>query len=565
MGIAYSDYYNRIGHLLDDTASLAKSLSLPISENILEKINDASVKLNDQVPLRLVFVGEFSAGKSSIISALTGENIYIDPDVATTRISEYKWNGLSLVDTPGIQAEDVDTDHDLIAREATVGADLVLFVISNELFNQRLANHLSFIISNNGLGLYKKTFIIVNKIDRETNSDEVLIKEIVNVLGTYQEIPIYFCSASKYLQAIQNSSVEMKERFERQSRFHELIKRINYFVDDAGANGRLTTPISLINDSLERIKEALVETNEGKNQLELLRRKRRVFQKLQERLDAIRKDKKQQVYSAVVSQANDSVEQLSELSGPEEFKELFESGLKTKESEISNIYEELEIDSRNAFDSASKELDEIDNSPLGIKVSELDTYRVKTSDISLPKGRPKNSDILPSMLNPLVKNKSLHKILENAGKDSKGIRDIYYTVSKKISNKKFKPWEAVKIGEKAAKWLGRVGKAMPYFAAALDVYVQYNEERKKEEKERYFANLRNGLRSAFIEQARLESEDLEKKAIETYKDPIQEGMNNINFQENQIANASDIKESLNKQVSSIREKITILRNEIYSG
>ena len=170
-------------------------------------------------------------------------------------------------------------------------------------------------------------------------------------------------------------SSPIKERFERQSRFLELIKGINSFVDDAGANGRLSTPISVISECLEQIQSAVAETIEEKSKLELIRRQRRVLQKLQQRLAEIRKTWKQQAYSTVVSQANDSVEQLSELSKPEDLETLFEAGLKKADGEIVQLYEGLEIDVREALDQASAELDEIGNSPLGKQVAMFETER----------------------------------------------------------------------------------------------------------------------------------------------------------------------------------------------
>ena len=50
-------------------------------------------------------MGQYSSGKSNIISALTGrKDIKIDANVATDIVSEYLWNNIVLMDTPGILA-----------------------------------------------------------------------------------------------------------------------------------------------------------------------------------------------------------------------------------------------------------------------------------------------------------------------------------------------------------------------------------------------------------------------------------------------------------------------------
>lgn len=58
--------------------------------------------LEDEKPIKLVFIGQYSAGKSSIIKMLTGQNVAIGAKITTDESSVYTWNGLEVVDTPGI-------------------------------------------------------------------------------------------------------------------------------------------------------------------------------------------------------------------------------------------------------------------------------------------------------------------------------------------------------------------------------------------------------------------------------------------------------------------------------
>jgi predicted GTPase len=54
-------------------------------------------------PWNLVATGEYNAGKSTLLMALTGDPaIEIDADVATDVATEYRWNDILLVDTPGV-------------------------------------------------------------------------------------------------------------------------------------------------------------------------------------------------------------------------------------------------------------------------------------------------------------------------------------------------------------------------------------------------------------------------------------------------------------------------------
>ena len=91
--------------------------------------------------IRLVFAGQYSAGKSSILKMLTGrEDIAIDAGITTQETHSYNWDGIEIVDTPGIHTQ-LRPDHDQISYEAIASADMLVFVITNELFDSYIADH----------------------------------------------------------------------------------------------------------------------------------------------------------------------------------------------------------------------------------------------------------------------------------------------------------------------------------------------------------------------------------------------------------------------------------------
>jgi GTP-binding protein EngB required for normal cell division len=88
---------------------------------------------SDAPPLTIAFVGQYNAGKSTILRVLTGrEDIVIDSDVCTDVVTAYDWNGVRLLDTPGVHAG--HPDHDEKTYEIIARADLLVFVVTNELF-----------------------------------------------------------------------------------------------------------------------------------------------------------------------------------------------------------------------------------------------------------------------------------------------------------------------------------------------------------------------------------------------------------------------------------------------
>src|SRR5690606_15081091 len=64
--------------------------------------------------VRVVFAGQYSAGKSSLLKVMTGrDDIAIGAGITTQEAHEYDWNGVQVIDTPGVHTE-LRPDHDAI-------------------------------------------------------------------------------------------------------------------------------------------------------------------------------------------------------------------------------------------------------------------------------------------------------------------------------------------------------------------------------------------------------------------------------------------------------------------
>ena len=74
-------------------------------------------KLGDEERLKIAFVGQHNAGKSTIISALTGNRqIKISNNVETDVPEDYRWEGVLLTDTPGLYAGKKE-EHDALTLQ----------------------------------------------------------------------------------------------------------------------------------------------------------------------------------------------------------------------------------------------------------------------------------------------------------------------------------------------------------------------------------------------------------------------------------------------------------------
>lgn len=558
--ISFSWYHQRITDLIEETSMLCSSVHPQPPSGWEERLKEAKEGLSIDGTLRVALLGAYSAGKSSLIASLTGADVGIDADVATQEVTPYPWRGLELVDTPGVQADVKDTKHDKLAHEAVVDADLVLFVVSNELFTPRLAEHLHHVISPGGLGMAKKTAIVVNKMDRETNSDEVIISEVTRALGEDVDLPIWLCAARKALQA-REAPDKIKGRFMRQSRIPTLIENIDEFVRETGPLGRLLTPIQITEHVLHQAESALVDEEGAKDTLELIRRQQRVMTQLENRFSEIQLQNKKKVRSALQQAARTAVEKVEETTTSDDVEILFKSGMTAARAELDNLFEALSGSLRNAFQEALGRLDDISTSDLAVRVSQFAAERGDETTVEAEGKAPGKNPSLPRVAKGGVK--ALGEALEHAAKNPDHMHDIVYNVGKKVFKHKFRPWEAVNKGKALAKWAGKAGKALPFLAAAVDAYANYQEEKVKEERERHRAQMRIALRHAFANQSDIEAKSVEA-AIQAFTEgPVREASQQLEEAARSITESRESLDESGRIISRLKTQLRELRSELH--
>lgn len=120
-----------------------------ISDSRLKDISAKMDKLVDDISresgesFRVTCAGVYNSGKSSLLNALTGSEHFKVGDVPTTdSIDEFTSGGLTYVDTPGLNANDMDN---ATAVKAFKDADLIIFVsnIQNGGLNKAEAGYLT--------------------------------------------------------------------------------------------------------------------------------------------------------------------------------------------------------------------------------------------------------------------------------------------------------------------------------------------------------------------------------------------------------------------------------------
>ncbi len=167
--------------------------------------------------LQVVVFGTGSAGKTSLVNALIGRIIgRVDAPMGTTEVGEtysIKLKGMSreilITDTPGIlEAGKEGTEREKLARTLATGADLLLFVVDNDLRSSEYQPLKTL------AEIGKRSLIILNKIDLYTEADaEIIIARLrERVRGFIKPTDIVAISANPQPVRDENGEIFQPER-----------------------------------------------------------------------------------------------------------------------------------------------------------------------------------------------------------------------------------------------------------------------------------------------------------------------------------------------------------------
>lgn len=155
-----------------------KQLSSAPSDRVQALTSDVPTSiLSPDGKVTVVFAGQYGAGKSSIIKLLTErEDIATGAGITTEQTQVYEWSGFSIVDTPGIHTE-LRPDHDDSAYRAIADADLLVFVITGELFDAQLAGHFRELAIERDKA--HEMMLVVNKMSRSADGNSPEAQSVI--------------------------------------------------------------------------------------------------------------------------------------------------------------------------------------------------------------------------------------------------------------------------------------------------------------------------------------------------------------------------------------------------
>jgi GTP-binding protein EngB required for normal cell division len=473
------------------------------------RVPGSIVETDQQVTV--VFAGQYSAGKSTIIKVLTGRGDIATGAAITTQSAHcYEWEkGVSIIDTPGVHTV-LQSDHDEVTYRAIADADLLVFVITNELFDSDLSQHFRKLAIEREKA--HEMMLVVNKMRRcaKGNSHEaqaVICEDLRKILAPFtpDDLRTSFVDAESAIESRNESDRTIADLLWRKSGIDNLTSELNQFIRDKGVAGRYTTALYALEQVLQ---EALGSETTGDTDVdgweELQLQRRRMLVDAQDRIP--------QAVGGVTHEVAAKIRQegraLAEMITASVDRKELDRELQTAQQRVEQYAETLE---RAVVDVISKQMEELSESVAAIANGELVkellprlTQRIKEASVSpatLPKLK-QASELSSQFGQFLVRNSysgtasslsGLAKLNQYSGTATHG-------AVKWVGNffgKSFKPWEAVRW----TRGIANAGRFLGVAGALITVLLQWKEDADAAQLEHDLRESRTALRGGFSDAA----------------------------------------------------------------
>ena len=456
--------------------------------------------------LSVAFIGQYSAGKSTIISALTGNrDIKIDADIATDKTTSYDWNGIKIIDTPGLFTD--RQDHDEITYDAINKSDLLVFCLTYMLFDSTTVENFKKLAYEKG---YRwKIMLVVNKMSDEAGDEAEKIanyrQSLVEALKPYSldEFPVCFIDAKDYCEGLDEDDDFLCEI----SRFETFTGELNNFVSSKGSLAKFDTPVRM---ALSAVNEAQVNltrnSGEDSTYFEILNR-------LTRKVNQQRDRQQTKVDSIALQMSSEIAREGSMLARKVGSNEDFEKLHQQAEFKIQKYYEQAGGEIQTVVDTVAKNIQQDFAEILqGDLVKHFVASFDRKQNIS---AQNINADL--DLANLKIQISNLKQIGEKVGVSIQQLavtgarnatqKGFFYSATNvaggnlhktvygvgKFFGFKFKPWGAVNM----AKNIGNVAKCVGPALAVAGVALEVMDMMKQREIEQKMSDTRRDITSQF--------------------------------------------------------------------
>jgi hypothetical protein len=516
------------GEILSATLRLQQDLRAATTRSEDPKVKTLSREVDevrivgassDAPPLSIAFVGQYNAGKSTILRVITGrEDIVIDADVCTDTVTAYDWNGVRLLDTPGVHAG--HPDHDEKTYAIIDRADLLVFVVTNELFDDTIGRHFRELAFNRQHA--KVMLLVVNKMGQDPGSPETKRPDIEKVTAPLKltDFRGVFIDARSWLEA-QNADEEDYDDLIELANIQQLTAELNKFIAERGLAGRLSAPLFTMRGIAEQA-SALLSTDfpQERAALELLHRKRSILLASRARLRTMMSG----VIARAVADIGKYGDEVAEAIEPGKTEKDVEALHNAAQNQAKARSGALSDDARRCVETElielRSQLEALRNGVLARELSEqvgtTTTGDAGFGDFASPAWQARSKEeILAEWPAKAKKVGNVAKEIGNwaarwatgpaadgasafgaAAARGSDAHKVVYNVGK-FFGVKFQPWGAVKV----ARSIGNAGRVIAAVGGVLAVVAQIAEDHQQEQYRLQLRDARDGVRSAYRESA----------------------------------------------------------------
>jgi len=520
--------------------------------------------------IRVVVVGQYTAGKSTIISALTGnKNVKIDSDVSTDKVTDYDWSGgVVLTDTPGLYTENPDqeepVEHSVLATKAIRESDLLVYCITSDLLNQYTkADFEKWAFEEHFAG---KTFLVINKMSKEAGVYETLVENYKLSLNralsphTIDEFSYSFIDAKDYKDGVESNDVELIQL----SHFEDFIVLLNKFIEEKGYLKKFDTPINIIKASIDEASILFMADENERAYFELITRVEKKLRKYKSELEF---ETKRIIRQGLLPIVNKGVE-LSMKLGIEDIDFSQDDTDELIGSCCKQINEELDSYCRDSYERLVSDISDIQSSPLGeyfYNYVDCEKQGKKSFRFIKKDNQKKNAQIesvckiFDDIMGKTVESatKEGAKVITASTASGSKIHKAILALGKKLGVK-FKPWQAAKI----TKNIGKVAKFAGPALSVIGLFIEIKGVVDEDNQEKQIKLAQESYRQSFKEIA----EDVENAFIDELEElyaSVQSNITEIETNRNNIKSKSKNKNTVYTRLQRIREELSEMQKELF--
>lgn len=468
-------------------------------------------------PLRVAFVGQYDAGKSTMVRALTGDDtVVIGADITTDKVRGFEWQGVIIQDTPGIHAG--RTDHDDLTYAAIDSAHLLVFVVTNELFDGLIARHFRDLAF--GRSKAREMILVVNKMGQDPGDASVKRPGVASVVKplTPEELRTTFIDAESELDSRDADDEIDALELRKLGNFEDFLRALNAFVRENGHLARMALPIHRAHGTLiQAIRLGCVDDGPERGALELLHRKRNLFTESRHRLRHRLMGLIETAVADISGFGDEVAEQIEPGSTEASVTAAHMAAQRQAEQRCTLLLQEMTKATGEELDSLRNALDVLATGVLAkqlrgeaerqVPAAQQDVGLGVEPDLVIREAgdgwaRAKKAGDTAKRIGDFVVSKALGPGSEAAKVGSamatrgSDLHKLVYTVGK-WAGVKFKPWGAVNV----ARHIGNAGRVLGAVGGVLAVVAQIQEDRQQEQHRIELRDARNEIRSNYRDAA----------------------------------------------------------------